>query len=177
MLLALCTTACSRAIDEPAPPPLPPLPSAVEAPRDELGAGRLSRSGLRFPAHATVLRESACATEIDVPAGLARVERFLLPQLDAVAIEREPGKTIFVGAIAKAEPSAPALTVVLRADGAHTRVALRRDATPSEAEVASLPPARPDPKPLAPEPRRDPAPVLPRDADPRGPSPVSAKVE
>ena len=176
-LCALLASGCSSAVDEPAPPPLPPLPAPTNSPQSELAPGRLTREGLRFPAHATVLREGPTASEIDVPVGLARVERFLLPQLVAPTIERATGKVILVGATPASAPGAAPLTVVLRADGAHTRVALRREATPTDAEVAALPPARPDPKPLLAEGAGSAVPLVADGDELRAASPSLAKVE
>lgn len=138
---------CSRPA-EPAPPPLASTAArngvALE---NQLARGTLSRFGLTFPLHATVGRETPSSVEVVVPANVARVEAFLSPSLRAAEIEHEGGKTLFVDATVVGDSTGANFTVVLKPDGARTRVVVRRENIPTPAEVALLPEPVPDPKP------------------------------
>lgn len=138
---------CSRPA-EPAPPPLASTPARNGVVlENQLAGGTLSRFGLTFPLHATVGRETPSSVEIVVPANVARVEAFLAPSLRPAEIEHEGGKTVFVDTTVVGDSTGANFTVVLKPDGARTRVVVRRENIPTPAEVALLPEPVPDPKP------------------------------
>lgn len=139
--------ACSRPA-EPAPPPLTTTtPHGDIALENQLARGALSRFGIAFPVHATVGRETPSSVEVVVPANVPRVEAFLSPALRPSEVERSGGKVVFVDATVAGDESGASYTVVLRPDGARTRVVVRRENIPTAAEVALLPEPTPDPKP------------------------------